>query len=176
MVLLSTHNICFGWEIRKLVFWYTLLTKVLILEYIPENVLSPLFCQFNPLGVMFGTSVKLFLLSICWIAKTEFSTHIFQLVLVQWENRLLWISRGLNLLSFSLKKNHFLWNFSLVIFIGNPSLRLSEVLLLLAYNKYRYSYNMADKNNIIDKNCVNPGLATFFHRDYSLPTQGSHKL
>ena len=28
-VLLSTHNICFGLEIRKLNFWYTLLTKVL---------------------------------------------------------------------------------------------------------------------------------------------------
>ena len=26
-VLLSTHNICFGWEIRKLNFWYALLTK-----------------------------------------------------------------------------------------------------------------------------------------------------
>ena len=33
-----------------------------------------------------STSVKLFLFSICWIAKTEFSTRIFQLVLVQWEN------------------------------------------------------------------------------------------
>ena len=29
MVLLSTQNICFGWEIRKLNFRYTLLTKVL---------------------------------------------------------------------------------------------------------------------------------------------------
>ena len=29
MVLLSTHNICFGWEIRKLNFRYTLITKVL---------------------------------------------------------------------------------------------------------------------------------------------------
>ena len=28
MVLLSTHNLCFGWEIRK-VFCYALLTKVL---------------------------------------------------------------------------------------------------------------------------------------------------
>ena len=26
-VLLSTHNICFGLEIRKLIFWYALLTK-----------------------------------------------------------------------------------------------------------------------------------------------------
>ena len=29
-VLLSTHNIIFGWEIRKLIFWYALLTKGLI--------------------------------------------------------------------------------------------------------------------------------------------------
>ena len=29
-VLLSTHNICFGWEIRKLFSWYALLTKGLI--------------------------------------------------------------------------------------------------------------------------------------------------
>ena len=29
-VLLSTHNICFGWEIRKLFFFYALLTKVLV--------------------------------------------------------------------------------------------------------------------------------------------------
>ena len=28
-VLLSTHNICFGWEIRKLNFRHDLLTKVL---------------------------------------------------------------------------------------------------------------------------------------------------
>ena len=28
-VLLSTHNICFGWEIRKLDFRYAVLTKVL---------------------------------------------------------------------------------------------------------------------------------------------------
>ena len=26
-VLLNTHNICFGWEIRKLFFCYALLTK-----------------------------------------------------------------------------------------------------------------------------------------------------
>ena len=31
MVLLSTYNIYFGWEIRKLIFWYALpLTKGLI--------------------------------------------------------------------------------------------------------------------------------------------------
>ena len=30
MVLLSTHYACFGWEIRKLIFCYTLLTKGLI--------------------------------------------------------------------------------------------------------------------------------------------------
>ena len=33
-----------------------------------------------------STSLKRFLFSICSIAKTEFSTHIFQLILVQWEN------------------------------------------------------------------------------------------
>ena len=26
-VLLSTHNICFGWEIRKIIFHYALLTR-----------------------------------------------------------------------------------------------------------------------------------------------------
>ena len=35
-VLLSTHNICFGREIRKLFFWYALLTKALfVYSYIP---------------------------------------------------------------------------------------------------------------------------------------------
>ena len=29
MVLLSTHNICFDWEIRKLIFWYAHLTQCL---------------------------------------------------------------------------------------------------------------------------------------------------
>ena len=33
MVLLSTHNIHFGWEIRKLNFRYALLTKVLIKKH-----------------------------------------------------------------------------------------------------------------------------------------------
>ena len=32
-VHLSTHNICFGWEIRKLFFWYARLTKGLSLFY-----------------------------------------------------------------------------------------------------------------------------------------------
>ena len=32
-VLLNTHNRCFGWEIRKLIFWYTLFTKGLHLSY-----------------------------------------------------------------------------------------------------------------------------------------------
>ena len=30
MILLNTHNICFGWEIRKLFFCYALLTNVLL--------------------------------------------------------------------------------------------------------------------------------------------------
>ena len=33
-VLLSTNNICFGWEIRKLFFWYALLTKGLISQFV----------------------------------------------------------------------------------------------------------------------------------------------
>ena len=42
-VLLSTHNICLGWEIRKLIFCYTLLTKVLL----PKKVHScqSLYCS-----------------------------------------------------------------------------------------------------------------------------------
>ena len=38
------------------------------------------------------------------------------------------IIRELKLLSFSWKKYYFLWNFFLAIFMGNPSLWLSEVL------------------------------------------------
>ena len=63
-----------------------------------------------------------------WVFNPYFS--IGTCLMRKW---LLWISRGLNLLSFSLKKYHFLWNFSLVIFMGNPSLRLSEVLRSLTY-------------------------------------------
>ena len=33
-VLLSTHKICFGWEIRKFIFCYALLTKVLQLMHL----------------------------------------------------------------------------------------------------------------------------------------------
>ena len=43
---------------------------------------------------------------------------------------LLRIIREFNLLSFWWKNNRFLWNFCLAIFMGNPSLRLSEVLCL----------------------------------------------
>ena len=32
MFLLSTHNICFGWVIRKIIFQYTLLSRGLLLE------------------------------------------------------------------------------------------------------------------------------------------------
>ena len=45
------------------------------------------------------------------------------------------IIRELKLLSFSWKKYHFLWNFSLTILMGNPSLRLSEVLWWLSINR-----------------------------------------
>ena len=34
IVLLSTHNICFGWELRKLIFWNALLTKGLFLVHV----------------------------------------------------------------------------------------------------------------------------------------------
>ena len=37
MFLLITHNICFGLEIRKLNFCYTLLTKVLVLVHKPGS-------------------------------------------------------------------------------------------------------------------------------------------
>ena len=41
MVLLSTHNISFGWEIRKLFFFYTFLTKVqsdqIFISYMHQN-------------------------------------------------------------------------------------------------------------------------------------------
>ena len=46
MVLLSTHNICFGLEIRKLNFCYTLLTKVL---YYEDNILV-----FHIIRALFG--------------------------------------------------------------------------------------------------------------------------
>ena len=40
MVLLSTNNICFGGETRKLVFWYALLTKGLKKSGEPVNNLK----------------------------------------------------------------------------------------------------------------------------------------
>ena len=47
---------------------------------------------------------------------------------------LLWISRGLNLLSFSLKKNIiFFETFLRLFFMGNPSLTLSEVLAVVQF-------------------------------------------
>ena len=45
-VLLSTHNICFGLEIRKLFFWYALLTKVLLFKSV-SGILSEIK-QFEP--------------------------------------------------------------------------------------------------------------------------------
>ena len=43
MVLLSTHNICFGWEIRKLNFRYTLITIALNAD--PDKLLMDQFSQ-----------------------------------------------------------------------------------------------------------------------------------
>ena len=47
------------------------------------------------------------------------------------------IIRELKLLSLSWKKYHFLCNFSLTIFMSNPSLRLSEVLCFRKTSVYR---------------------------------------
>ena len=41
-VLLSTHNICFGWEIRKIFFCYALLTKVLVKHTASHFCYAPL--------------------------------------------------------------------------------------------------------------------------------------
>ena len=43
MVLLSTHNACFGWKIRKIFFWYTLLTKWLLVSYFLQAWLFYMF-------------------------------------------------------------------------------------------------------------------------------------
>ena len=60
---------------------------------------------------------------------------------------LLRIIRELNLLSFWLKNYRFLWNFCLAIFIGNPSLRLSEVLLFFSYLPENYSRRVRKSTN-----------------------------
>ena len=41
-VLLSTHNICSGWEIRKISFNYTLLSRGLLYSWINAQLSSPL--------------------------------------------------------------------------------------------------------------------------------------
>ena len=66
-----------------------------------------------------STSEKLFLFPICWIAKTVFSTHIFNRF---WSNA-----------SFSWKNITFFETFFFAIFMGNPSLRLSEVLCFVKH-------------------------------------------
>ena len=71
-VLLSTHNICFGWEIRKIIFKYTLFSWGLMVPYLwilfTPNIL---FCWLIPAclvalihGVEF-TSIWYFHLSFC---------------------------------------------------------------------------------------------------------------
>ena len=47
-VLLSTHNICFGWEIRKLTFWSSLLTIGLKLK-LSKNLELHVSCKCNEL-------------------------------------------------------------------------------------------------------------------------------
>ena len=68
-----------------------------------------------------STSVKLFLFSICWIAKTEFTTHIFNWYLSN-EKTAFVDKSSVEPTIFFIEKYHFLWNFSLVYFMGNPSL------------------------------------------------------
>ena len=62
MVLLSTHNICFGWEIWKLVFRYSLLTKVLMLCNLKNTMslwpCSPLKNIMNNLRVEMGRDAR----------------------------------------------------------------------------------------------------------------------
>ena len=77
-----------------------------------------------------STPVNPSLFSIYWIAKTRFSTH-FLIETCLMRKTFLRIIRELNLLSFWWKNYRFLWNFFLAIFMGNPSIRLSEVLWIL---------------------------------------------
>ena len=75
-----------------------------------------------------STSVKVFLFSICWKAKSGFSTLIFKYVLVQWENTFE-DNSGVEPTIFLMEKTIvYFETFFLAIFMGNPSLRLSEVL------------------------------------------------
>ena len=68
-------------------------------------------------------SKTFFLFSICQIAKTEVSTHIFQLVLVQWEKRFCRYFDSLTFYLYHRKKYHFHCNFSLVIFHGQSFIK-----------------------------------------------------
>ena len=82
------------------------------------------------------TSRKPFLFHICWIAETEFSTHILTSTCLMWKI-FLQIIQGLNILPYPQNRYHFLWNFYLPNFMGNPELRLFEVLVhvnCLRYN------------------------------------------
>ena len=59
---------------------------------------------------------------------------------------LLRIIRELTLLSFWWKNYRFLWNFFMVIFMGNPSLRLSEVLGSFKYQSSIFSVRNGTRN------------------------------
>ena len=82
-------------------------------------------CKKNSLVT--GGGGKLFLFPICWTAKTVFSTHIFNWYLCN-EKKTLADNSSVEPTIFFMEKYHFLWIFSLAIFLGNASLRLSEVL------------------------------------------------
>ena len=90
-----------------------------------------------------STSVKLFSISYMLNSKNSVFNPNFLIGTCPMTKTLLRIIRVLNLLSFSWKKYHFLWNFFLAIFMANPSLRLSEVLwtLTLSFTKIGIIYN-----------------------------------
>ena len=75
---------------------------------------------------------------LCIELKKQFSTHVFKSVLVQCAQFFLRIIRGLNQLPLLRKDYSFsLKIFYLTIFMGNPSLRLSEVLSCLGHIFYK---------------------------------------
>ena len=97
--------------------------------FICVNCKTTTVCKRNSLVMGGGKhSSKTFSIFYVLNSKNRVFSPYFSIGTCPMRKRLLWISRGLNLLSFSQKKYHFLWNFSLVTFMGNPSLRLSEVL------------------------------------------------
>ena len=72
------------------------------------------------------------------------------------------IIRDIEPTAFFMKKNHFLWNFSLVIFMGNPSLRLSQFVvaewMLLIHLNWQlllneYCFLFIENDSLLMKDC-----------------------